>query len=280
MKAMQKFMQTPIVVMILLLIGIVITAFTFSYNAPKKNEDSYQISKSASSSADVKTVVPSQKPFNITTIPVKYATPTPTFYPSPTASNTVNLNNGSSVKLESVSPSTGIQGQTIILRGEKFGSVQGKVWFYNPEGLSMGGPNIDSWNDNEIHTKVGFMLRGNRTFYLEVQTTDGTRSNKIPFTLTAGQPYIASMSPSTLTRNAQVTIQGTEFGSSQGSVRFYTAGSKSWDETLSATGIITGWSDTSINFTVPSSLESKEYGFQIVTSDNRTTSASYFTIGN
>lgn len=274
-------MQTHAVVIMLLLIGIIITAFTFSQNAPKKNEASYQMSKSASSSADVKTVVPSQKPFNITTtIPVKRATPTPTFFPSPTASNTVNLNNGSSVKLESVSPSTGIQDQTIILRGEKFGLAQGKIWFYNPEGLNMGGPNIGSWNDNEIHTKVGFMLRGNRTFYLEVQTADGTRSNKIPFTLTAGQPHVASVSPSTLTRNAQVTIQGTEFGSSQGSVRFYTAGSKSWDETLSATGIITGWSDTSINFTVPSSLESKEYGFQIVTSDNRTTSASYFTIGN
>ena len=64
MKAMQKFMQTPVAIIMLLLIGVAITAFIVSYNDPNKNEASYQMSKSASSSADVKTVDPSQKPFN------------------------------------------------------------------------------------------------------------------------------------------------------------------------------------------------------------------------
>lgn len=201
--------------------------------------------------------------------------------PSIAPQKTIDFNNESLVKLTTVSPSSAIQGQTIILKGEKFGSRFGQVWFYTPEGVNAGGPSIQKWSDTEIETRVGFMLRGtNRKFYLEVQTSDGTKSNKIPFTVTAGQPIIDNVSSSTLVKNSQVTLSGSEFGTTQGTLTFYNQGGNAWNESIAATATVVSWSDTNATFIVPGNLENKEYGFDLKTNDGRNTSAKFFKVSN
>ncbi|MBI2597359.1 IPT/TIG domain-containing protein [Candidatus Daviesbacteria bacterium] len=117
-------------------------------------------------------------------------------------------------------------------------------------------------------------VRGGQ-FYLEVETADGQRSNRLPFTVVAGQPYIESISPSVFKKGSTITITGTEFGSSTGKVNF---NSNSGYGNLLGYGIIGSWTDTQIIFTVPSSLESKEYALEIITSDGRKSSYKYFNV--
>lgn len=229
--------------------------------------------KEASSSA--KNAVEVQ--VTVTNIPTNTPTqtPRPTFAAISTPTSTPLVKVNSFVVLDSVFPSSAINNQTIILKGKGFGSKTGNVWFFNSFGNS-GGPSIDSWSDTEIHTKVLFVGKG--SFYLQVQTADGAESNKIPFTVLAGQPYAPSLSPVSGSKATQFTINGSELGSA-GSVNFYKSGSSGWDALVGAASI-QSWSDTEIKFIPPSSVENREYGIQIVTSDGRGSSFKYLTITN
>lgn len=237
----------------------------------KKSSNSISISKPESSSSKAL-----RKTENSVVSPQLILKSAPTVVP-PTLTDIpkVDFNNSSSIRLDLVSPNTAINNQQIILKGSGFGFNMGKVWFYNDLGGNVGGPRIDSWSDTEIKTGVYF-VRGPRTFYLEVETASGGKSNKIPLIVSQGQPYILSVNPTVFTRGSRVIIQGTEFGSS-GNVKFYTASNKGWDNFV-LDGINNSWTDTEIQFTVPSSLEVKEYGIQIQTSDGRTSSFKFYRV--
>lgn len=200
-----------------------------------------------------------------TSLPIIAVTPSP--------SPRIDLNSKSNIKLESVSPNPAINNQQITLKGQNFGSSQGHVWFYNSSGSNSGGPSISKWTDTEIVTTVTFVRGGQ--FYLEVETSSGQRSNKLPFTVSAGQPYVENVSPATFKKGSTITITGTEFGSSTGKVNLNSSASYG---NLLGYGVIGSWADTQIIFTVPPNLESKEYALEIVTSDNRKSSVKYFNV--
>lgn len=203
--------------------------------------------------------------------------PVITAKPTPTPTKGLDLSGNSSVKLESITPSSAINNQSIVLRGYGFGPKPGYVIFYNSSGMASGSPSIDSWTDNEIHTKVYFVRGGQ--FYLAVRTAGGPESNKVAFTVSAGQPYISSINPyPNVSKSTQITISGAEFGSS-GSVDLYSAADYEAN-ILKGQATINSWTDTEIKFMVPSSLDTKEYGLQIKTSDGRTSSYKYITVSN
>lgn len=266
---MKGFIAVPVIILFIVVSGIV------GLYIIKSNQIQTQIhlnnqEQIATSSSKIETPSPSVTPsLKLSTPPISkptdFATPTPS--PSPK----VDLNSQSSIKLNSVSPNPAVNNQQIILNGQSFGSGQGHVLFYNSNGTNMGGPAISSWNDTTIVTTVAFVKGGQ--FYLEVETASGQKSNKIPFTVSAGQPYIADVSPTIFKKGSTVTITGTEFGSSKGMLYFY----KGYGNVMGY-GIIGSWSDTQVIFTVPPTLGADEYGFQVVTSDNRISSYKYFNV--
>ncbi len=268
---MKGFIAVPIVVLFIIVAGVVGLYIIKSDQVPTHSVNQEQV---ATSSSKIETpppsVTPSSKPsaFPISK-PTNFTSPTPT--PTTSSSPKVDLNSQSNIKLNSVSPNPALNNQQIILKGESFGSGQGRVLFYFLDGTNIGGPTVSSWSDTTIITTVAFVKGGN--YYLDVETASGQRSNKILFTVSAGQPYIASVSSTIFKKGSTITITGTEFGSSKGMLYFY----KGYGNVMGY-GIIGSWSDTQVIFTVPPTLGADEYGFQIITSDNRISSYKYFNV--
>lgn len=266
---MKGFIAVPVIILFIVISGIV-GLYIIKSNQIQMPMHLVNQDQIATSSSKIETpsssVTLSPKPSALPiSKPTNFITPTPSISPK------IDLNPQSSIKLNSVSPNPAVNNQRIILNGQSFGSGQGRVLFYNSDGTNMGGPTISSWNDTTIVTTVAFVKGGQ--FYLEVETDSGQKSNKILFIVSAGQPYIASVSSTIFKKDSTVTITGTEFGSSKGMLYFY----KGYGNVMGY-GIIGSWSDTQVIFTVPPTIGADEYGFQIVTSDNRISSYKYFNV--
>lgn len=250
----------PIVIIFLILSG----AVTILITIPNRSQNSPTIPQEKVSSPSAETSNKTPKP-----------TSTPTAY-SNTPSPKINIDNQSTVKLESVSPNTASINSQLIIKGQRFGQVQGKFLLYARESsLFSSLYEIEKWSDNEIITKLKFVSGGQ--FYIKVETADGKRSNELSLKVIGGQPYISIVTPTTFKKGSTINISGYDFGSSTGKVNF---NSSSGAGNLLGYGVIGSWTDTQIIFTVPSNLESKEYAIEIVTSDNRKSSYKYFYIND
>lgn len=266
---MKGFISVPVIILFIVVSGIV-GLYIIKSNQVQIPIHSVNQEQIATSSAKIEKPSPSVTPqLKPSALPISKPTNFATSTPSP--SPKVDLNSQSSIKLNSVSPNPALNNQQIILNGQSFGSGQGRVLFYLLDGTNIGGPSVSSWNDTTIVTTVAFVKGGN--YYLDVETASGQKSNKIPFTVSAGQPYIADVSTTIFKKGSTVTITGTEFGFSKGMLYFY----KGYGNVMGY-GIIGSWSDTQIIFTVPPTLGTDEYGFQIITSDNRISSYKYFNV--
>lgn len=254
---MKGFISLPILVVVL-----VIASGTIIYYQKTKDHKvviSEQISPSPSTQQiSSPSASPSAK---------KMATPKPSVKPSVPPKPTFDT----SVKLESISPQKAKFQETITLKGSGFGNSTHKVRFFNlayPES----GPimtTIQSWTDNEIKVSVPW-FKGK--IEVEVEKSDGTKSNRLIFESTASQPYISSTSSNALLVGKNFTIYGTEFGLSTGTIKFYHTDALTLKDNCS----ISFWSDTEIRCTVPTSLSiGQEFGLQIVTSDSRESSFKY-----
>lgn len=259
MKRYLLFASFPAIFGVAVVAYVLLTSNTISQQQKAIQEQS---SEAKSSIKDGDAVVPTVQ--EVTQEPTK---------PQPTTAPTKPIS--LSVKLESITPSSAANNQSITLKGTGFGNSQGNVIFYNSQGMVSGSPAIDSWNDTEIHTKVYFVKGGQ--FSLAVRKPNGEESNRVAFVVTAGQPYVgtingANIGPHVLKRNSQVTISGTEFGLS-GSITFEKSGS-------SITASVNSWSDTQIIFIVPAQTVNTSYDVYIKTSDGRSSSSKYVTISD
>lgn len=252
------------VIMIFLLVSGMVAIFITITSKPQKSSGKLQ-EQISSSSAEV--IRESSRP---TTSPKSSPTPAVNTTPFPK----IDPYNQSSLKLESVSPSTASINNELTIKGQKFDQNQGKLLIYARESnLYSSLYEIEKWSDTEIIAKLKFV--GGGQFYIKVETADGQRSNELALKVIGGQPYIASVSPTTFKKGSTITITGNDFGSSAGKVNF---NSNSGYGNLLGYGVIGSWTDTQIIFTVPSSLEFKEYGLEVVTSDNRKSSYKYFNV--
>jgi hypothetical protein len=145
------------------------------------------------------------------------------------------ISNAASPSLTSISPSSGVPGTSVTLTGTGFGAVRGtgSVWLGNKLAGS-----ITSWTDTQIVATVATNVASGNAIVQQ----GGTWSNSVAFTIVT--PTISSISPSSARAGDQVTINGTNFGSTQG------AGSV-WLGSKYAASIVS-WSSTQIVGTVAS----------------------------
>ncbi|HKS21275.1 MAG TPA: IPT/TIG domain-containing protein [Thermoanaerobaculia bacterium] len=141
--------------------------------------------------------------------------------------------------ISSISPTSGVPGTQVTINGTNFGSSQGsgQVWL----GSTYAG-SILSWSNTQI---VATVAANSTTGNAQVQQS-GVWGNQIAFTVTS--PSISSISPTTARAGDQITINGTNFGSTQGSGQVW-LGSK-------LAGSYVSWSNTQIVATVASGATS------------------------
>jgi len=136
-----------------------------------------------------------------------------------------------SLTIAGLSPLSGPVGTAVTITGTNFGTTQGTstVKFNGIAGTPT------NWSN----TQIGVPVPNGATTGNVVVTVGGVSSNGIPFTVA---PTLSSVSPTSATVGASVTIMGTNFGDTQGtsSVKFN-----------GTTATATTWSNSSIIAVVP-----------------------------
>jgi YD repeat-containing protein len=147
----------------------------------------------------------------------------------------------------SLNPSSGPVNTPVTISGYGFGSPQGTstVTFNGTTAK------ITSWSDNNITALVPSIAAGSATVTVTVAGQNATAS----FTVTSG-PSITSLSSTSGTTGSLIGINGSGFGSSQGSsvVRFNGASAQVCSSNCTASGCTAnGWSNSCVPAYVPSS---------------------------
>jgi hypothetical protein len=156
--------------------------------------------------------------------------------PSQSASTTFTVAS-SAPAISGISPSSGAAGASVTISGVGFGSSKGTVTFGGTPAA------VTSWADGSIAVTVP---SGSTAGSVPVQvTTTAGQTASTTFTVIASPVTINSISPSSGAVGTQVTISGSGFGSTAGTVDF---------GTTAATVTSGNWSDSLITTTVPSGL--------------------------
>lgn len=165
--------------------------------------------------------------------------------------------------ISSINPTSGPAGTTVTISGSNFGTTQGSS-------LVRFGTNTASvigWGNTQITVTVPSITAGNYT--VSVSNSSGTGNASTQFSVTSSStPSISSFSPASGSVGTSVTINGSNFGATQG------AGGIQFG-TTSAT--ITSWSDTQIIATVPT-LSAGNYTISVMTGGGTANSSTQFTV--
>ena len=130
-------------------------------------------------------------------------------------------------------PNSGLVDASVTIEGSNFGSSSGTVTFNGTTASTT------SWDSDEIQTKVP---SGATTGPVVVRTSGGQSSAGVTFTVTLPAPVISRLDPNSGLVDASVTIEGSNFGSSSGTVTFNgtTASTTSWDTDEIQTSVPSG----------------------------------------
>ena len=158
--------------------------------------------------------------------------------------------------ISSLSPAAGPIGSTIVIAGSNFGSAQGIVTF---NGVSAA---PSSWSDTSITVPVPV---GAITGPILV-TVNGAASNSFSFTVLPPPPTITTLSPTQGVAGAEITITGTNFGTTQ---------ADSQVQIGSLLLNVKTWSDTAIVATIPAGSTT---GDIVVTSATEQSNGMPFTV--
>jgi len=139
--------------------------------------------------------------------------------------------------ISSITPASGLAGTPVAINGTGFGNTQstGQVWLGTAPGV------VTSWNDTQILATVAV---GSTTGTAQVLQA-GVVSNAVPFAVNT--PSINSITPTSGIADTSVTINGSGFGSAQGSGIAWIG---------SAQGVVVSWTDTQVVATVDSTAVS------------------------
>lgn len=271
---MNGFIQLPIMIIVLLISGGIISTYTITHKTTSTNESNNQTIE-ATSSAEVHTSQNLQAAQQLTTVkpiinpsPIFKPSPSPSVLPTPINTPTVTQ---SLVRLESISPNSTKYGEIITLKGSGFGSSGQYVIFTNPYGFTSGA-GLVSWSDTEIKAYVPPTRGENK---VQVEGPNGVKSNIYSLEVMSGQPYISSI-PTEAKPGQEITISGSEFGLSTGVINLYGPNTSS---STAGNCSITSWSDTEIKCVIPSNFSTNsEYAVSVVTSDGRPASYKYINL--
>lgn len=263
-------------VFVSIFIVILISLVTGGYLIYKKTVNPNLANTPQINEQEIQSSVPTSAPISTISANIKLQKNSPK--PSPSLTPRYS----STVKLESIVPNTASSGEEIKLLGSGFGTVVGKVYLYN----QILGPSTifadvtpNRWTDTEIKITVPPAV-GGQTINAEVLHKDGTKSNRTVFVIKGGQPRIDSISPNNAQPLQEISISGKEFGANTGSVNIHQTNSKDFSSPF-AKCQITSWENGLIKCTLPNTLNNgSEYGFEIVSADNRRSSFIYYKVGN
>ena len=134
--------------------------------------------------------------------------------------------------ISKLEPDSGLVGANVKITGSNFGTSSGTVTFNGTTASTT------SWNSDEIQTSVP----EGATTGLVVVTVDGEPSAGVTFTVTIPAPVISRLDPNSGLVDANVTIEGSNFGSQTGTVTFNgtTASTTSWDTDEIQTSVPSG----------------------------------------
>jgi hypothetical protein len=134
-----------------------------------------------------------------------------------------------SAAITSVTPASGLPGDSVTIAGSGFGAAQGsgQVW------LGTAGGVVQSWSDGLIVAQVGAGAASGNAQVLQ----NNVMSNAVAFTVNT--PRIASISPTSGVAGTSVTFTGTGFGASPGVV---------WLGSMA--GQVVSWTDAQVVATV------------------------------
>jgi RHS repeat-associated protein len=144
-------------------------------------------------------------------------------------------------QVTSVAPASGVVGTQVTINGSGFQSTQPSgayLYFACTTYPGSCAASIVSWSNTQIVATVpANAITGGVRAYVNVSS-----NNDVLFSMP--NPVVTSVSPTTGPVGTQVTINGTGFGASQGTVAFSTNNSY-------VNAAVTSWSDTQIVATVP-----------------------------
>jgi len=164
----------------------------------------------------------------------------------------------------SLSPTSGPVGTPVTITGTNFGFSQGSsaVAF-----AGVPAPTVTSWSQTSIVVNVpyGAVTGG------VVVTVAGVPGNVASFTVTSTSPTIAGLSPASGPAGTSVTINGTNFGTSTGTVTFACGGFRC----RRASAAVATWTPTSIVVTVPTAAAT---GAVLVYANNVSSNPAIFTL--
>ncbi len=149
---------------------------------------------------------------------------------------------GTSLSITSVSPSSGPVGTSVTITGTNFGATQGTITFNGTPATPT------SWSATSIVAPVpAGATTGN-----VVVTVGAQASNGFNFTVSPTTPNITSVSPSSGPVGTSVTITGTNFGATQGTITFNgtPAAPTSWSATSIVAPVPTGATTGNVVVTV------------------------------
>jgi YD repeat-containing protein len=158
--------------------------------------------------------------------PVLGSTDSRATVPTPAAGSTIT----------SLSSTIGVPGQAVTINGSGFGATQGTgaVTFNGVPAT------VTSWGA----TAIGVTVPDGAATGFVVVWVNSTPSNGVPFTVTPA-PTISSISPDTGVADQTVTLTGTNFTGTQGTVTFN-----------GTPATVTNWTDTSVVVRVPATATS------------------------
>ena len=154
--------------------------------------------------------------------------------------------------------------------GRNFGAnqVSSTVTF---EGVAAA--SYTSWSNTSITVKVP---SGAETGPFSVTTSGGTATSSGSFTVTTPPPEINSISPPLKKVDEPVTIYGSHFGDTAGSVSFGGHSVGSHNFTASNPGY--SWSNTSIGLLIPTSAQPGPVSVTVTTNAGQTSNGCSYTI--
>jgi hypothetical protein len=188
------------------------------------------------------------------------------------ASNGVYFNVGTNPTppaITSISPTSGVVGASVTISGTSFGSAAGTVTFNGTTASVL------TWTDSSIVAGVPSGASSGNV----IVTTGGSASNGVYFNVVTNPttPAITSLSPSSGVVGASVTITGSNFGSTPGTVTFAgtTASVASWTDSSIVAKVPSGSTTGNVVVTVNGSA-SNGVNFTVVAQSPGSITASYF----
>ncbi len=142
------------------------------------------------------------------------------------------------------SPSPVLPGGQVTIQGTYFGNTPGTVTVGNSSGWYSA--TVTNWSDGQVVATVPVWAQSG---WIYLTTAVGASSNATPLTVATPSIQTVTSSPSPVLPGGQVSIQGTYFGNTPGTVTV--GNSANW---YSAT--VTNWSDGLVQATVPVSAQS------------------------